>query len=318
MFIINYIKAYFLIFVCIKSFLICSGQDMHYSNLHENLFNLNPACITQIKKTAFNLNYRNQWPGSSNFTTYSGAFFNTFSSLKSTIGLQIMRDEQGNDIINTTGVSLLYAYQTKVSKSVSISAGLGGTYSIYSIDLDHLTFENNLSPLTAFNSKIYFFDFLAGIELGIFDANWFGLSISHLTSPPISSEFNLFRKYTFSYRGNYNLFNKYSPKKGVIEPVLITSLQHNSSEVLYGTRINYSGYLGGLYIRNDINMKFDSFIILLGISFKKIIFIYTYDINLSGRQSRFNKLASHEVTFFYNLEYNNRTNKKGAIKCPKF
>jgi len=28
-------------------------------------------------------------------------------------------------------------------------------------------------------------------------------------------------------------------------------------------------------------------------------------------------LASHEVTFFYNLEYNIRRNKKGAIKCPK-
>jgi type IX secretion system PorP/SprF family membrane protein len=229
-----------------------------------------------------------------------------------------LRDEQGNSIINTTGVSLLYAYRTNLSKLISISAGLGGAYNIYSIDLNRLTFENNISPVTNVNSKIKYFDFLTGIELSILDANWFGLSISHITTPPISSEFNLFRKYTFSYRGSYSLFNNYTPKKASVEPLLITSFQHNNNEFLYGGRINYLGYLGGLYLRNDLKIKFDSFVILLGISFKKATIIYTYDLNLSGTQSRFSKLASHEVTFFYNLVYNNQTRKKGAIKCPKF
>ena len=305
-------------FVCMNTFFICIGQDAHYSNQHENLFNLNPSCITQIKKSALNLNYRNQWPGSSNFVTYSAALFNTFSNLKSTVGLQIIRDDQGDGIINLTGVTLLYGYQTKVSNSMSLSAGMGGAYNIYSVDLNRLTFENNLSPVTNLNSKIDFFDFLAGLELGFFNASWLGLSVSHITLPQISSEFNLFRKYTFSYRGNYSLFNNYTSKKASIEPILVTSIQRNNNEILYGGRFNYLGYLGGLYMRNDINFKFDSFIILLGISLKKISFIYTYDINLSGVQSRFKKLASHEVTFFYNLEYNSRTNKKGAIKCPKF
>jgi type IX secretion system PorP/SprF family membrane protein len=318
MFIIHYIKIYILIFICINSVLLCSGQDVHYSNLHENLFNLNPSCITQIKKSALNLNYRNQWPGSSNFVTYSATIFNTFKNLKSTVGLQIIRDNQGNGIINLTGATLLYGYQTKVSNSVSLSAGMGGTYNIYSIDLNRLTFENNILPVNTINTQTDFFDFLAGIELGFYNSSWTGFSVSHITTPQISSEFNLFRKYTFSYRGNYNLSNKYNPNNVTIEPVLVTSIQHSDNEVLYGSRINYSGFLGGLYLRNDINFKFDSFIILLGISLKKISIIYTYDINLSGTQSRFSKLASHEVTFFYNFEYNNRTNKKGAIKCPKF
>ena len=44
---------------------------------------------------------------------------------------------------------------------------------------------------------------------------------------------------------------------------------------------------------------------------------YTYDINLSGADSRFTNLAAHEVTFLYNMEYNRKSKKKGAIKCPK-
>jgi type IX secretion system PorP/SprF family membrane protein len=318
MFTCSHIKIYILFFICTDIFHIANGQDVHYSNPNENLFNLNPSCITQIEKSALNLNYRNQWPGGSNFLTYSAAFFSTFSNLKSTVGMQIMRDDMGNGIISLTKASLLYGYETKVSKSMNLSAGLGGSYNIYSIDINRLTFENNITPVSLTNDKVNYFDFLAGMELGILNESWFGLSISHLTSPQISSEFNIFRKYTFSYRGSYNLFNNYSSKKAFIEPVFLSSFQHNNNEVLYGGRINYTGFLGGVYLRNDFNFKFDSFIILLGISLKKITIIYTYDINLSGSHSSFSKLASHEVTFFYNLEYNSRSNKKGAIKCPKF
>jgi hypothetical protein len=65
----------------------------------------------------------------------------------------------------------------------------------------------------------------------------------------------------------------------------------------------------------------DALIVLLGTSFKNWSFFYTYDINLSGADSRFSKLAAHEVTFLYQLEYkrnsNKKSSKKRAIKCPK-
>jgi type IX secretion system PorP/SprF family membrane protein len=310
-------KAYLLFLILIITLIKGYSQDLHYSNNYENGFNLNPANITNIQKSAFYLNYRNQWPGSSDFINYSGAFFSTFKDYNSTIGLEIIRDSEGKDIINNTGFTFLYGYVAKIAANALFSTGLSGSYNVYKVNSSLLIFENNNAPAFIENIKSKYFDFSAGLEFSLFD-NHFGASVSHITSPTIYAENKISRKYTFIYRGNYSLLNHYSPKKIILEPLLLTSIQSNNNEIVYGSRINYNGIIGGIYVRNDYRFKFDSFIILLGISLANITVNYSYDINLSGAQSRFNKLASHEVTFFYNLEYNIRRNKKGAIKCPKF
>lgn len=293
------------------------NQDIHFSNNHENFFNLNPAGITNIKNAALVLNYRNQWPGSADFVNYSAAFFNTFKTLKSTTGLQIIRDDQGKGIITNTGFSLFYGYRTKIINDIIFSAGLNGSYNILSINTNQLQFEDNQVPVSIENQKKQYIDFSAGFELNFYKTNRIGAAISHITSPQISSENNLTKKITFNYHGSFNLMNPYSFRKINLEPLIISSFQPSSGELIYGSRINVDGIFGGLYLRNDYNFKFDALIILLGINFGNITLNYSYDINLSGTQSRFYKLASHEVTFFYNLEYNIRRNKKGAIKCPK-
>jgi type IX secretion system PorP/SprF family membrane protein len=317
MFLNYFYKYYYLLISGCFTTIIGISQGLHYSNNHENLFNLNPAVITQNKGAAFYLNYRNQWPGSSDFVNYSGAFINTFKNLKSTVGLQIIRDNQGKGIICNTGFALNYGYRTKLSDKILFSSGLSGSYNIYSVNTDKLSFENNQIPATLENSKKKYFDFAAGVEFGLFDKNHIGVAVSHITSPQVNTENSISKKLTLSYNGHYNLINHYSFRKIFFEPLILTSVQSNLSEIIYGGRIEIEGIQGGLYLRNNYNLDFDSFIILLGINFGKITVNYSYDINLSGAQSRFNKLASHEVTFFYNLEYNIRRNKKGAIKCPK-
>jgi len=314
----NKFIKYFLLLINISAITTISGQDIHYSNNYENLFNNNPSSITEIKNATIYLNYRNQWPGSTDFVNYSGAFFSTFKNLKSTFGIQVLRDDQGNGLINTTNFALLYGYRTKVYKDIIFSSGISGSYNLYSINTNQLIFEDNSVPLIIENSETHFFDFKAGFEFSFYNQSWLGFSCSHLTAPQINSETGLYRKYIINYHGNYSLVNRYNFRKIYIEPILLTSLQKDASELIYGGRITIEGLQGGLFLRNDYQMNFDSFIILLGISLKNIIVNYAYDINLSGSQSRFNKLASHEVTFLCNFEYNNRRSKKGAIKCPKF
>lgn len=296
---------------------VCQGQDIHYSNNYENFYNLNPSSITNIKNSAFIGNYRNQWPGSADFVNYSAAFFITFKDFKSTLGTQLIRDNQGNGIITNTGIALFYAYRTKISNNIIISAGLGGIYNMYALNTGSLTFEDNQSTINFNNQKKKYFDFLSGIELEFNKSNILGASVSHITSPQINTETSLPVKLTFNYQGKYSLMNPYSFRKIFLEPIIVSSIQSNANEIFYGSKINIQGIAGGLFLRNDNNFNFDSFIILLGISFGNVTVNYTYDINLSGSQSRFNKLASHEVTFFYNLEYNIGRNKKKAIKCPK-
>jgi type IX secretion system PorP/SprF family membrane protein len=291
-------------------------QDFHYSDLHENLFQLNPSSITVVKNAQMQLTYRNQWPGSVDFVTYSGSFFINFENLKSTTGIDIFRDDQGKGIISTTGVNLLYGYSTQLFNKLSFAAGISGGYTIYAVDFSKLTFENNQTPLI--NSRENYADFTAGVEFGISKETMLGFSTAHLTAPEISPGNRLFRKYCLSYRGNYPLSNPYMHQQFTLEPIVITTIQNNYNEILYGARLNYSGFLGGLYLRQDYKFHFDATIILLGISFGNNTFIYTYDINLSAAESNFDKMASHEVTFLHKFEYTKSRNKKGAIKCPKF
>jgi type IX secretion system PorP/SprF family membrane protein len=313
-------KSFYIITGLIFSFLFCNkgnGQDIHYSNNYENFYNLNPANITLIKNAAIGLNYRNQWPGSSDFVNYSAAVFKTFKDLKSTIGLQALRDDQGKGIITNTGFSLFYGYRTKISEEIVLAAGISGAYYIYKLNMDQLVFENNQLPVSFDNLNKHYIDFGAGLEFEIYKMNTIGFSVSHLSSPQINSINNLPYKLTLNYHGVYDLMNPYSFHKIYLEPLIVSSFQSNANELIYGSKISIQGIEGGLFLRNDENFNFDAIIILLGINFGNITLNYSYDINLSGSRSRFNKLASHEVTFFYNLEYNNRRNKKGAIKCPK-
>lgn len=314
--IIKNIKFTIIIFLNI-GIIECYGQDTHYSNLNENLNLINPSAITSIDMPLLQLTYRNQWPGSASFVTYSGAFYYNLPTLKSAAGIQFIRDDQGKGIMSTTGIDLVYGYRTNIfSNNISLAAGLSGGYNFFAVNLSKLHFENNQIP--AVNDRSEYADFSAGFELGIMNQTFFGSSITHLTAPTISSGNKIFRKYCVSLRGNYDLSKPYQHQKLSLEPLLITTLQENFVEILYGGRVNYSTVYGGAYLRQNNKFNIDAIIFLLGISFGNNELFYSYDLNLSGADASFNKLASHEVTFLHKFEYTKNRNKKGAIKCPKF
>jgi type IX secretion system PorP/SprF family membrane protein len=296
-------------------------QELHYSNLHENLFKLNPSRITHSEDLTFHLTYRNQWPGTSDFITYDGDIFYSSDRLKSTGGIHVSNDNQGGGIINLTTFSLLYGYKTKIGRYIDFSAGLGGSYNIYSVNISSLQFENMGSGSVPSDEDNDFFDFSAGIEFGFNDHSWFGASVSHITNIAAAKHLNAGRKFNFSYTGRYHMNASYAEKNIFAEPLMAVSVQNNFSELVYGGRIFYKIIYGGVYLRQDIRFQMDALIVLLGTSFKNWSFFYTYDINLSGADSRFSKLAAHEVTFLYQLEYkrnsNKKSSKKRAIKCPK-
>ncbi len=292
-------------------------QDIHYSNLHENLYKLNPSLITHTEKLSFALTYRNQWPGTSDFITYDGGMFYSSEKLKSTVGLHFSNDNQGKGIINLTTISLIYGYKTKIGKQIDFAAGINGGYNIYQANLSQLEYENMSSSNIPANENFKFFDFSAGIEFGVNEQTWLAASISHIANVAAVSHLNLTRKYNFSYTGSYSLNSSYNQKELFVEPLAVLSLQNNFNEFIYGGRIKYEIIFAGIYLRQNLRFQVDALIVLLGTSYKNWSFFYTYDINLSGANSRFTKLAAHEVTFLYKLEYNRKSNKKGAIKCPK-
>ena len=293
------------------------AQNIHFSNMTENLYILNPSSITRIENLTFLINYRNQWPGTSSYNTYSGTFLYHSEQLRSTAGILIMRDTQGNSIINLTSLGILYGYQARIARTWFLSGGIFASYNLYNTNFNNLVFENGQIPPTISDNNRQYFDFASGLELSYRDNARYGFSISRLGSfqPAFNNlpgiQFNL------SYQGKYVISKGYREITKIIEPLFNIAVLRSSNEILYGSRVNIGGIVGGLYLRQNIMFEMDAFIILLGTHIGNLSFYYCYDINLSGADSRFSKLAAHEVTFLYDMQYKRKRIKKRAIKCPK-
>ncbi len=292
------------------------AQYFHFSNLHENLFKINPSYITRNEKLSFQLLYRNQWPGLSDFITYDASLILTSERYKSSMGAYLYRDSQGGGIINNTNFSLLYAYKTRINRDVFFSAGLNGALQIYKTNFSGLSFENGQNPSSE-NKTIYQPEFSVGVNIDSKGKNNFGFSLSQLSAFFGAEQINDGLRYTASYSGRYVTNRGYSRNTTIFEPLVFASFSRTYNELLYGGRVNISGLVGGLYARQNFGFQFDALIILLGTHFGNMQLFYTYDLNLSGASAKFSNLASHEVTFLYNLEYKRKTKKRrGAIKCP--
>lgn len=290
---------------------------MHFSDIHENQFKYNPSVITHIENMAFQLTYRNQWPGNSDFVTYDGAFIVSSEQIKSSFGIYLLRDTQGGGIINNTGVSLIYGYNTRIAHDLSFSAGLEATCSIYSTHFSGLTFENNLIPQLPLDQSIYFFNFASGFEISYRDRQRYGLAVRNLGALQSSQHTTSELTVDASYMGRFTLSGGYNPYDTYLVTLVNVSASRNNNELLYGGRIKYSVVYGGIYARQNIRFEFDALILLLGTQLGNVSIFYTYDLNLSGASARFSNLASHEVTFLYDMQYKRKSKKKGAIKCPK-
>ena len=302
------------------AFILCNltgkGQYFHFSNLHENLFKANPSYISNVEKLSLQLLYRNQWPGLSDFVTYDASFIISSERYKSAVGAYIFRDTQGGGIINYTNFSLLYAYKTRINRNIFFSAGINGALQIYKTNFSGLTLENGQNPASE-DKTIYQPEFTVGVNMDIQGKSNFGFSLSQLSSFFSGEQINGGLMYTASYYGRYVIGRGYSRNTIIIEPLVYTSLNRSYSELLYGGRVNISGLIGGLYLRQNLGFQFDALSILLGTQFGNMQLFYAYDLNLSGASARFSNLAAHEVTFLYNLEYKRKTKKRrGAIKCP--
>lgn len=293
------------------------AQSFHFSDQHENIFKSNPAAISQVENLAFQLTYRNQWPGNSDFVNYDGAAIISSERMKSSLGVYAFRDVQGAGVINQTGASLMYAYRTRISPHMHLSAGIMASFSQYLTRFSLLTFEN---PVPVADENYFHLDFSTGIEFQYREKARIGIALNNLGAfiPPQGD--HLDPGISLSYIGRIEGAGRYSRSKLSFEPLVYTSLSIKQSELLFGTRINYENLYGGIYIRQNYLFHYDAAIILLGTRFGNAEMFYTYDINLSGVISNFTNNAAHEVTFLYNLQYKRnikkKSKKRGAIKCP--
>lgn len=185
------------------------GQDIHFSQLNFSPLNLNPALAGVFQgNMRFAGAYRSQWQSVPvPYMTFSAGFDANYYNRrkwKDSVfggGLVFHYDQAGDGEMSLAQVSFAGSYTRRMSKQNFLSAGIMGSFSQRSLNLNDLSFDMQFDgelfdpTLTTgedfINSNVFFSDFTVGV-------NWhhqqpkkrmrldFGAALFHINQPNTS------------------------------------------------------------------------------------------------------------------------------------
>lgn len=280
---------------------------------------VNPANVVYADEPGLLVNYRNQWPGmAASFVTYNLAYSHPLPRMNSGLGLWIENDVQGDGIFNRLSFSGTYGYAARLSQRNRLLFGLQGNLQQFSKNLSNLSLENNNESLVSESG--FFLDFGLGLKL-VVRHTYFGISARHL-SPALP---------LFSAAVDYTPFTRFMAEAGTtiplkssgiyetimdITPAVQISQQAGNSYLQAGAAIRRLNVQAGLWLRQDMQFHYDSFILSLGILQPTYNFVYSYDMRAPWNMEIFGKSGAHEVTFYIKFQYNEKRKRMRTIKCP--
>ncbi|WP_018343100.1 PorP/SprF family type IX secretion system membrane protein [Cytophaga aurantiaca] len=318
------------------------AQDIQFSQFYANVLYLNPAFAGSSHQTRLIGHQRLQWPRlDAKYITSSFSIDHFFAKANSGIGLMILRDVQGSNIISSTEISLQYSYELVLSSKLAFRAGAQGTYASRYINYNYLKFPDqyNVNGFTGqstkepfgYNQASYFDVSVGGILYS--EHFWAGLSAYHINTPNQSfygDVSNLPMKVMFVGGYKFNLSKNDSrsatdKKEITLTPTLNYKSQGKSDQLDLGIYGIYERIMLGLWYRG-IPVKHyhkglqnnESIVWLIGWKYKGLQLGYSYDFTISklnlGRTG-----GSHEINITY--IFNKPAKKKRVLKkipCPDF
>lgn len=323
-----------------KAFIILAGmaccffsqaQDYHFSGFMPNMVYVNPAVVSLSEAGEAGLTYRNQWPGiPATFVTYGAEVVVPVKSLSSGIGVSLLNHSQGGGVFNHTTATLHYGYRFMLNNNWQVGAGLSAAWVMKQFDADALVLPadvlNDLGygygAVTYGNYSRHYPDFSVGMVARNKDVLSFGFSVSHVTRP-VDTPGSIGGRLPVKYIGFFSA-RVGGGRNGTgfsAEPGLFFSKQHSHNELIWGSGFNIvPQVMLGAWLRQNLAFNMDAAIITAGISWKKYNIWYAYDVNLKKIRFLSTKMASHEVTFLYRFEYNDKHKIKRFRKseCPAY
>lgn len=316
----------------ISSFTV-RAQDAFFSQFYANRLYLNPAWAGLGPEKRIFLNYRNQYPGiGSIYNTYTATYDQFVEKINGGLGFSLSNDAQGSGAMNQISFSSMYSYQFKFSRLLSFSGGVQASVISRAVKADKLQFGDQYDPATGIAgqntgeslnglSKI-FPDFSAGVA-GFYRNSYGGISMFHLHKPFQSvsnlKESRLPRKFTF-FAGTYiPVYEKRFGKEVLqLNPNFIYIQQKDISQLIYGLETLYKEkYVAGLWLRQNLGIKYSSMIFSAGVSLKNIRLRYSYDAQFSRPSVQIPSLGAHEISVIFAFGEDKKIKRK-AIKCPDF
>lgn len=321
----------FLIFLFSVFSISLFGQDAEYSQFYANPLYLNPAFTGTAAFPRFSANYRNQWPNlGSTYVNYSISYDRYVKALNGGLGIQISNDTEAASTLVSSSAFLFYSHHIKINNRFFIDAALqaGGTYKgfnknqlIFPSEINELNgaIEYNESMIIENTSKMYP-DFALGF-LGRFDSYFFGLSVHHLAKPDESllegdQKGPLPRKVTFHAGARtHKLRNGLLSKPYTLSPNLVYQQQGSFKQLNLGMYINIGPLAGGLWYRQNLSIRPDAVIAMIGIMREKFKIGYSYDLTLS-RLSNYS-FGSHEISLIFFLGKHINSNARESMIIPE-
>ena len=324
-------SRYLLIFLCVLSFRsFC--QDAEYSQFYANPLSLNPAFTGTSAYPRFSINYRNQWPSLGNtFVNYSVSFDRYYKAVNGGLGLQLSNNSEAKGNIISSSAFLFYSHHIKINNQFFIDAALqaGGTYKGF--NKANLVFPSEINEMNGVvlpdgslniedASKIYP-DFGIGF-LAQSNSYFFGLSVHHLTKPNESliegdQKGYLPRKITINAGARTKkLRNGLLSKPYTLSPNIIYQQQGSFRQLNVGMYLNIGPLAGGLWYRNNLSIRPDAIIAMVGIMRERFKIGYSYDLTLSSLSNY--SFGSHELSLIYFFGEHIKGNAREAIVIPEF
>lgn len=322
-------QSYILFFGMLLFFHSARAQDPEFSQFYANPLNLNPAFTgTNIYQRVIT-NYRNQWPNQGNtFITYNLTYDNYIKEMKGGLGFQMLYDRELNGVINSVNSSLFYSYHIKAGNELFFTGGLQAGFIYKEFNVSNLIFPGMIDqgtgeiigqyPLPVEDGHKLIPDFSFGVA-GQNKNAYFGLAVHHLTQPSLSildgdQMGKLPMKLTL-HAGS--ILHKYHrmllSREFTLSPNMVYQQQGNFKQLNFGLyAIERSITFGGWY-RNNLSIRPDAAIAMIGYTEEKFRFGYSFDYTLSnlGVYSR----GSHElsVIFFFGQERRDMFNETMRI-----
>lgn len=316
--------------VIVSAVFYANAQDPGFSQFYANKLYLNPAFAGSQEGLTLSAAYRNQWsyvPGG--FTTYAVSADIQEPFINSSFGFLASKDVEGEGLLTTTNIGLIYGYIIKINKKANIHAAIKGSFAQKTVDWSRFTFTDQLDPVLGIvrpttaapiiDNKRYG-DVDAGVvarfQTEIFgrDAhNNIGFAVHHVFRPDESIqevESLLPRRFTFHAGTMIEVVSfNYSQKRVVyLSPNFKFDYQNNIKVVSYGMyAISQPMYIGLFYQNKNGLIDFNNtnaLIFTAGFEGElnddtRFAMGYSYDLSTTGLGVR--TYGTHELTLMMNF-----------------
>lgn len=326
------------ILLCISFFV--KSQDPHFSQFFASPLTLNPALTGKFDGTLrVSGNYRNQWPAFNNVFTTSTLSVD-FDILKNKLpdydtwglGILALTDKAGGGILTNNYIGLSTSYHKALDEDGFQQIGLGfqGTYGQKTLNINKLTFQDQLTPFgftgvtqEIFNNdnlSIKYLDLNAGLLYSAstdgYNNYYIGASMYHINRPKESFQggtWNVAARTTISAGGYFPVSDLLT-----LHTSGIYQIQNKATETVIGGALaatidgeseNPSNVYAGLWYRFN-----DAAIPYIGLEFSGLRIGATYDINTSSLKSGSQSRGGMEISVIY---IKKPAGSKG-VPCPKF